>query len=65
MHTIQPHQSIQIANRTARLEYPIPAGWINVPLDTLADLVASKMVALVERGAPRDFLDIFQICQAG
>jgi hypothetical protein len=32
---------------------------------TLADLVASKMVALVERGAPRDFLDIYTLCQAG
>ena len=57
--------SFQIAARSARLEDPIPAGWIDVPLDTLADLVASKMVALVERGAPRDFLDIYQICQAG
>lgn len=57
--------SFQIAARSARLEDPIPAGWIDVPLDSLADLVASKMVALVERGAPRDFLDIYQICQAG
>ena len=57
--------SFQIAARSARLEEPVSAGWIAVPLDTLADLVASKMVALVERGAPRDFLDIYQICQAG
>ncbi len=56
--------SFQIAARSARMEDPISAGWIDVPLDTLADLVASKMVALVERGAPRDFLDIYQICQA-
>ena len=28
-------------------------------------LVASKMVALVERGAPRDFRDIYALCQAG
>jgi hypothetical protein len=40
--------SFQIASRTARLEEPISAGWIDVPLDSLADLVASKMVALVE-----------------
>ena len=33
-------------------------------LDSLADLVASKMVALVERGAPRDFRDIYAVCQA-
>jgi Nucleotidyl transferase AbiEii toxin, Type IV TA system len=34
-------------------------------LDSLADLIASKMVALVERGAPRDFRDIYTLCQAG
>jgi hypothetical protein len=55
----------QIAHRSARLEKSISAGWIDVPLDSLVDLVASKMVALVERGAPRDFLDIFNVCQAG
>jgi predicted nucleotidyltransferase component of viral defense system len=32
-------------------------------LDSLPDLVASKMVALVERGAPRDFRDIYALCQ--
>jgi predicted nucleotidyltransferase component of viral defense system len=56
--------SFQIAARTAILEDPISAGWIDIPLDSLSDLAASKMVALVERGAPRDFLDIFTICQA-
>lgn len=56
--------TFQIAARSARLEDPVPAGWIDVPLDSLADLVASKMVALVERGAPRDFLDIYSLCQA-
>ena len=57
--------SFQIAARSARLEESTSAGWIDVPLDSLSDLVASKMVALVERGAPRDFLDIFTICHAG
>lgn len=57
--------SFQIAARSARIQESIPAGWIDVPLDSLPDLVASKMVALVERGAPRDFLDIYSICQAG
>jgi hypothetical protein len=56
--------SFQIALRTAILQEPISAGWIDIPLDSLSDLVASKMVALVERGAPRDFLDIYTICQA-
>ena len=39
--------------------------WADLALDSLADLVASKMVALVERGAPRDFRDIYTLCQAG
>jgi len=55
----------QVAHRSARLEESISAGWIAVPLDSVVDLAASKMVALVERGAPRDFLDIFNVCQAG
>jgi len=57
--------SFQIAARSTRLEEPISAGWIDVPLDSLADLTASKMTALVERGAPRDFLDIYTMCRAG
>ena len=56
--------SFQIADRTLRLEESILAGWIDVPLDSLADLAASKMNALVERGTPRDFLDIYTLCQA-
>jgi len=40
------------------------AGWIDVPLDSFEDLVSTKMNALVQRGAPRDFLDIFTICTA-
>jgi hypothetical protein len=57
--------SFQIAARSVRIQESIPAGWIDVPLDSLPDLVASKMVALVERGAPRDFLDIYSLCTAG
>ena len=57
--------SFQVARRSVHLENPVSAGWIDVPLDSLADLVSSKMVALVERGAPRDFLDIYTICQVG
>jgi hypothetical protein len=57
--------SFQIAARSARLQEPVSAVWIDVPLDSLPDLVASKMVALVERGAPRDLLDVYSICMAG
>lgn len=57
--------SFQIAARSARLGESVSAGWIDVPLDSLPDLVASKMAALVERGTPRDFLDIYSLCAAG
>jgi len=57
--------SFQIARRSAQLEPSAPAPWTNVLLDSFPDLVASKMVALVERGAPRDFRDIHALCQAG
>lgn len=56
--------SFQIAQRSAQLQPSISANWIDVALDSFADLVASKMVALVERGAPRDFRDIYALCQA-
>jgi hypothetical protein len=57
--------SFQVARRSVQLEPPAAAPWIAVPLDSFADLLASKMVALVERGAPRDFRDIYMLCQAG
>jgi hypothetical protein len=56
--------SFQIAQRSAQLEPSAPAQWTDVLLDSLADLIASKMVALVERGAPRDFRDIYAVCKA-
>ncbi|GIK56368.1 MAG: nucleotidyl transferase AbiEii/AbiGii toxin family protein [Chloroflexi bacterium] len=55
--------SFQIAARSTRLQPPVPSSWNGIHVDSLEDLVASKMVALVERGAPRDFLDIYTICQ--
>lgn len=57
--------SFQIATRSVQLEQSISAGWIAIPLDSLTDLAASKMVALVERGSPRDFLDIYMLCRTG
>lgn len=54
--------SFQIAQRSAQLEPAVPSPWKDVLLDSFDDLVANKMVALVERGAPCDFLDIYQIC---
>ena len=57
--------TFQIADRTAQLEPSHPVPWVDVLLDSLPDLIASKMVALVERGAPRDFRDVYTLCQAG
>lgn len=56
--------SFQIAQRSAQLQPSVSAGWAAILLDSFVDLVASKMVALVERGAPRDFRDIYEVCQA-
>jgi hypothetical protein len=58
--------SFQIASRSAQLEEPKPSPWpCGMLLDSFRDLVAAKMVALVERGAPRDFRDIYAVCEAG
>ena len=57
--------SFQIAERSAQLQPSVSAQWINVSLDSFSDLLASKMTALVQRGAPRDFRDIYAVCQAG
>lgn len=54
--------SFQIAKRSAQLKPPTASPWRDILLDSFDDLVASKMVAMIERGAPRDFLDVYQIC---
>ena len=57
--------SFQIAQRSAQLAPSLPAPWPEgLQVDSLPDLLASKMVALIERGAPRDFRDIYTLCQA-
>lgn len=57
--------SFQIAERSALLEEPVTVGWTDIPVDSLPDLIANKMNALVERGAPRDFRDVYAVCRAG
>ncbi|MDO9542604.1 MAG: nucleotidyl transferase AbiEii/AbiGii toxin family protein [Kiritimatiellia bacterium] len=56
--------SFQIARRSARLSESRKAAWADIWVDSWEDLVASKMTALIERGAPRDFRDIFAVCKA-
>lgn len=58
--------SFQIANRPAQIGPIIEGLWPGgLGLDSFEELVASKMTALVERGAPRDFRDIHSLCEAG
>lgn len=56
--------SFQIASRSAQLQPVTTSPWPDISLDSFTDLVASKMTALVERGAPRDFVDIYTLCHA-
>jgi hypothetical protein len=56
--------SVQIAERSAQLKPSVPAQWTDILHDSFSDLVASKMSALIQRGAPRDFRDIYTICQS-
>lgn len=55
--------SFQIAARSVQLSSLEQLPWNGILLDSFVDLVASKMVALVERGTPRDFRDIYVLCQ--
>ena len=57
--------SFQIAVRSIGLEDPVASAWPPVLIETLADNLASKMNALVDRGAPRDFTDIKHVIDEG
>lgn len=57
--------SFQVAVRSVELEPPGPSAWPPVQLETLLDNLGAKMNALVNRGAPRDFLDVFTVVQQG
>ncbi len=57
--------SFQVAVRSVEIQRPVASPWGRFPIETLEDNIASKMVALVARGAPRDFADIMHIVDAG
>ncbi len=58
--------SFQVARRSAQIDALIEGVWPGgIALDSLDDLVAAKMSALVERGAARDLRDIHSLCTAG
>lgn len=59
--------SFQIAPRDVELESPIVSGspFAPIALETLADNLGAKMTALVARGAPRDFQDVYNVVRTG
>lgn len=57
--------SVQVAERDVELEPPIPSPWTPIQIETLRDNLASKMTALVKRGAPRDFRDVQAVVNSG
>lgn len=57
--------SFQVAERDIQLEEPVQSSWPPLKLETLRENLASKMTALVKRGAPRDFVDIRMVVQSG
>lgn len=57
--------SFQIALRSVELESPRRSAWDPILVESLADTVGSKLNALVQRGAPRDFLDVHELVARG
>ena len=57
--------SFQIAPRSLYLSEPVLSPWPPLLMETFEDNIASKMNALVNRGAPRDFVDIRTVVEQG
>lgn len=57
--------AFQIARKSRRLEPPLPSPWGRLQMESLRENIANKMTALVQRGAPRDFLDIAAVLRKG
>lgn len=57
--------SFQIAPRSLYLCEPVLSPWPPLLLESFQDNIAAKMNALVNRGAPRDFLDIQRAVEEG
>ncbi len=57
--------SFQISTRDIPLDPPLESAWQPFLIETLRDNIASKMNALVDRGAARDFVDIHEVVTNG
>src|SRR5207302_3001795 len=51
--------------RSVALEEPVQSQWPPILIETANDNVGAKMNALVNRGSPRDFVDIKQVVDSG
>jgi hypothetical protein len=57
--------SFQISVRDVTLDAPLLSAWPPLYIETLRDNIGSKMNALINRGAPRDLMDIYRIVNDG
>ncbi|MCC6446004.1 MAG: nucleotidyl transferase AbiEii/AbiGii toxin family protein [Armatimonadetes bacterium] len=57
--------SFQISVRDLALDAARESLWPPLKVETLQDNIGSKMNALVNRGAPRDFTDIYRVVRSG
>lgn len=57
--------AFQIARKTRRLEPSVASPWGHLRLETLRENLGNKMTALVQRGAPRDMLDVTEVLRRG
>jgi Nucleotidyl transferase AbiEii toxin, Type IV TA system len=57
--------SFQIARRDRYLEPPLSSPWGLILIESFLDNIASKMVALVDRTAPRDLVDLYEVVTRG
>lgn len=57
--------SLQIASRDRYIGSPAPTVWPPLEIEALTYTLASKMTALISRGAPRDMLDVYTSCRHG
>jgi hypothetical protein len=55
----------KITLRSVPLDQPLLSVWAPVWIETFRDNLGAKMNALVGRGAPRDFTDVFEVCHRG
>jgi hypothetical protein len=57
--------SFQISVRDMPLDEPLISEWPPLRIETFRDNIGSKMNALVNRGAPRDLMDIYRVVNDG